>query len=669
MAVLSSRFLWALLKTAFTVLLLAAGYLALATSLPLREAQSEERPFRLVEGLYEIQQPLEASASPFIQLREGRVHFSGEKGAHASLLRRLLPEDWAALFMTEQLEEITVKDGLLVVRPDKMAPASGETKTAISDAARYLSVALSKSRLSRIHLDNCRLRLILTKGQPVELVVKSATFAVDVDDGAIEGEGRFEILGRQAAFEVSSTLSSVKENSNSYRVALSLEHDEIAARFDGIASMAEGGWLQGAFNSRFVDVTLLEQLLGIMPPGLKAELAGAEQAEQSDRERIEKAAPTSFSLSGALDWRGQAGKLSGLSLAIGDSKATGTLGLKYAEGRGQISGSLAFDDLTLLGKDNEVVAGGKAGALSPGLFKDEALDSVIGGFLSRLYPLVEGYEADLRFSAERLKLGPFALTDAGFSLFQKDGEVIVDLAETAVFEGNASGHMKINTKFPKPRWHINLNFREIAPEVFSEAIGVTPLLSGKGHLQLNLTSFGDKSSEMYQNMKGALSYQSTSGGQLALDLASLNQTAADRPLTVFRALVAGETDYESLAGEGHFKNGALVADFFEITTPRLHYTGLGRLSLSDALHDWHIASWAAVKKPPRKAPEGADQRAAMAAHKLIMCSSISGSWAAPRVEKHSAEELALLRRDCRARYKAKPERSKYDYNAPLDKAG
>lgn len=690
MAFFTSKLLTPLLQIVVLCLLLLVCIVAVTSRWSLMEAHSEARPFQLRDGIYSLEQPLDVSLSPPVQIERGRLHFADGQSATSALLRRLLPEGWAQMFMAEKLDEMSLIDGELLIDLRPAAVAAGQKGRDEGGMPQLLSAALLKSDLADVHLKNCRIRLIRADAGPLDLLVKTARLSVDIEDGAFESKGVIDISGREVGFQFSSAMISEASRPARYRLALYLSHEEISARFDGIAALDGGGQLEGAFRSQFADIALLEQLLGIHPAAEGEDVAAPVGRDENDppggaAPKAALADPLPFSLAGALDWRGQAGKLTGLSLVVGSSRATGTLRLKSLKGRQLISGSLAFDQLAMLLPDiglNEPAgeeagpasgheSGSESGRPAPVIFSHEYLDGVMGRFLQRLYPMITRYEADLRFSAEVLELGPMKMKDAGFSLFQKDGEVIVDLAETSVFEGTASGHLKIDTKYPKPRWHINLNFREIAPEAFSEIFGQAPLITGLGYMQLNLTSYGDKSTEIYQNMQGALSFRSLQGGKLALDLESLNQAQGARPLTIFQQLVAGETEFQSLAGEGHFKNGALVADFFEITTPRMHYTGLGRLSLSEALHDWHIASWAAVTKSARKAEADTESGAqpSESPYKLIMCSSINGSWAAPRVEKHSAAELALLRTDCKASYKTQPERSKYDYIAPLDKAG
>jgi hypothetical protein len=335
----------------------------------------------------------------------------------------------------------------------------------------------------------------------------------------------------------------------------------------------------------------------------------------------------------------------------------------------EISGSVAFerlelDDLAaaaLINDENSLNDTNGNGA-----HPAAQIDTALGRFMECLYPLTRDFDADLRLSAKEIKIGSLLLKDAGFSLFEKSGEVILDLAMTRLFEGTSSGHIKIDTNFPKPRWHTNLSLSNVRVDKMEAVSGLPNWLSGAANFKIHLTSYGDKFTEIYQNVYGAVLFEMPSGGQIAVNLENLNSERADKPGTEWERLFKGNSTFNELKSTGHFAKGEMVTDFFSLKTGEAYYTGLGQVNLSGEGFDWHIASWPLIKDNSAVNEEVGD---APSLPLIKVCSRISGSHLKPVFEKYNAMHLALLRRGCKATYKPRSEKSKIYNNHPLDKAG
>ncbi|GJM01659.1 MAG: hypothetical protein DHS20C08_01600 [Rhodomicrobium sp.] len=661
------------------------------------DAYSGERAFQLTDGFYKITTPLEVGRSPALTLKAGHVHFAVGKGAERGLVARLLPPEWTALFLSEKLKKIKLKDGditldltrakLKAAAADKKAEKSGMPP---SGHPQFLSTALLNSRLSNLVLKNSKVTLLTDHSRPLTLFIKEGQFNVDLDDGELDGSGFIEIDEKVTAFQFSSEIVDLVEGQNNYQLDIQLTHPEFSGRFEGIASPQNGGQLKGDLSVNITSRSALSLLYTLPVSGEETDFVDslAVDSEADDRATYESKTyesktvdsdqpqsgkstgktakspivqtPFKVSFNGALDWAGREGELTNAQFNLGGSPATGSLGLKLKAGVRQISGTLAFDELVLT-PDTRVDNTSENAS-----FSNEGLGRLVGHFMKTLYPLTRDFDADLRLSAKEIRFGSLLMEETGFSLFEKQGELILDLAQTRLFDGVARGHIKIDTNTPKPRWHTNVTLSDASIKSIEEMAGISRFIEGRGDLKIHLTSFGDKLDEIYQNMYGAVLFQMPKGGQIAVNLDNLTIEQTSKPTTEWQNFMQGKTAFTFLESTGHFAKGAMVTDFFTIKTSTDEFTGTGEVSLSGETIDWHIASWPLLAA---KEKEASSENGLPSIPLLQVCSHITGAWSTPRFEKHNAMHLALLRRGCKARYRPAPLKSNNHNILPLEKAG
>lgn len=656
------------------------------------DAYSGERAFQLSDGFYKITTPLEVGRSPALTLKAGHVHFAVGKGAERGLVARLLPPEWIGLFLSEKLKKIKLKDGditldltrakLKAVAAYKKAEESGVSP---SGQPQLLSAALLNSRLSNLVLMNSKVTFLTDHSRPLTLFIKEGQFNVDLDDGELDGSGFIEIDEKVTAFQFSSEIVDLVDGQNNYQLDIQLTHPEFSGRFEGIASPQKGGQLKGDLSVDITNRSALSLLYTLPVSGEEtnsvdsmADVSGAEYSATIDSKTVDRDKPQSgkstskpakspiaqtpfkVSFNGVLDWAGREGELTNAQFNLGSSSATGSLGLKLKAGVRQISGTLAFDELVLT-PDTGLVNTSKNAS-----FSNEELGRLVGHFMKTLYPLTRDFDADLRLSAKEIRFGSLLMKETGFSLFEKQGELILDLAQTGLFDGVARGHIKIDTNTPKPRWHTNITLSDASIKSIEEMAGVSRFIEGRGDLKLHLTSFGDKLDEIYQNMYGAVLFQMPKGGQIAVNLDNLTIEQTSKPTTEWQNFMQGKSAFTFLESTGHFAKGAMVTDFFTIKTSTDEFTGTGELSLSGETIDWHIASWPLLAA---KGQDASPKDGLPSIPLLQVCSHITGAWSAPRFEKHNAMHLALLRRGCKARYRPAPLKSNNHNILPLEKAG
>ena len=646
-------------------------------------AVSGEVPLRLGEGLYKVAKPLVISTAPVILVESGALNFETGKGAKkSSFISGILPAGWAQYFLREGLEAAALLNGHVTL--DLRSPGA-QDGARIGKPEEAISRRLEKSGISTVTLDDCALKILRDGASPLTLHVRAGRFDIDLADGEFEGKGVVTIDGRPTNFTLSSDYSGVSDDGASlFDTRVNLDNDHFKGSFDGVFSGAAGLRLSGRTQVEFKDEAARGLLFDV--PAFEGGAASDKRAgKHADGE---KAATTNHaayfaSAAGQLEWAGNQGTLADGQFKFGESPATGTLSLNLEGGVQAVSGTLAFAQLDLSplfeADPDDEGASAPNPALADAAANEKAAalplrDSKLHRMLQTLSPLIRNFDADLRISADMIVAGPLNLRESGFSLFQKKGEVILDLAETMVFDGTASGHVKIDTNYPKPRWHVNMGLKGAALGDISALIKREDALSGRGNVKVHLTSFGDKVNEIYHNMYGAILLSVPDGGQIGLDLGNLLTAQENRSETELTSLLSGRSDFESLEGTGHFARGAVVADHFSLKTKTNQFTGGGRLTLFDRLVDWNIASWPLTAALENEAASNSDSNAGLsggdvASPVLLVCSEISGSWRAPKFEKYTALHLALLRRGCPAAFTAPKMKTNTRKIAPVGNAG
>lgn len=644
------------------------------------DALSGETPLQIGTGLFKIGKPLVISTAPVIRVDSGAVNFETGKSARKSnFISGILPEGWAQFFLKERLEAAALVNGHITL--DLRTPDGGGDSAVAGDAVNR---QLQQSYLSSVALSDCAVKILRDGAAPLMLHVRAGRFDIDLADGDLSGGGVVTVDGRLTNFTLASEYEGAGDSGvPQFSLQVRLDNDHFNGRFDGMFSNGGGVRLSGDTQVEFKDEAALGLLFDLP---VQKDIAGEGRRAGQKGEAKGTVTPGAYfaSAAGRLEWGGNQGTLADGKFQFGDSPATGTLTLKLNGDVRDISGTLAFARLDLSklveneGEEPVVeVAGSEPGAAESETAGKAAplplRDAKLRRMLQTLSPLIRDFNADLRISADEIIAGPLLFRETGFSLFQKKGEVIIDLAETMIFQGTASGHVKIDTNFPKPRWHINMGLKDAEMGEVAALVNRPQGLAGRGKLKVHLTSFGDKANEIYQNMYGALLFSMPDGGTIGLNLDNLLTAQENRSGTELSDLTAGSSDFTNLQGTGHFAHGAVVTDHFSLKTKSNQFTGRGRLNLFDRLVDWHVASW------PLQVAEKTDdgslvKETGVASSKaeaplLLVCSEISGSWDAPKFRKYTAMHLALLRRGCPAPFQPPPMKSDNRKIAPVGNAG
>lgn len=732
---MSSRFITALNRlqqpSFFVVALLAGVFLLLIGGLSSLAVHSGQIVSELRAGYYSLSRPLVISSSPLLRVEKGTVKFlaqetQDDKGSSfiKARLFGILPSQWTELFTEQKLTDLTLQDAVLTL--DLRGTPSERV-----DPQRAIGLALKNSYLENVTLVDSSLILLQDFAKPKTIIIKQGSFNIDLPDREFDGKGLLNIDGMETRFTLENDFS--KQDGDGAvinQIKLDLNSDVFSGYFKGAMAGRHGLFLKGKADFKTSDAGLLSGWLGIRDT---EDLKPDRNKTASDEE------PLNFSVSGQLDWSMNEGTLSDCSFGFNENMASGSISLRLSQSNPEISGTLAFPMLDLspqthlLGLSDEALkalpAEDTESAAQPPAHSTMRVNEQLGKTASYLYKLIRNFDADIRMSAQTLKIGKIELEETGFSLFQRKGEFIVDMAGVTLFDGHATGLIKIDTNFPKPRWHMNVSFNNIEVSKLSSAIGTPAFLNGVGDMKVHITSYGDKITELYQNMFGALNYSMNKGGVIALDMKRFigeQELSSDEELEM---LSKGSSQFSLFSSKGHFSKGSVFLDHFTLNADDNEYTGQGNWHIPSQKLDMHIASWPIVslkagaaiasdnvadnhtekaaagenkqgaetsKNSPRKADEGVDgdkslkpddeitemndgsedttagseaEKSSEITPELLACSHIYGPIGQFHLSKLTGVHLSLLKRDCAAPYRLQPLKTKGHPIVRSDNAG
>ena len=636
-----------LLKSSLACCALLLGLLHLAG--PMFAAEDGGK----LEGFgFAIEAPIVLSTAPRLVLAKGRILMTKGGAAEQKAFKGGVPANWAQRVIEEKLSHLRLDDAELTL------DLRGTTVT--NEILPHFQALLKDSWISKLTIHNSRITVLRAGQAPINLPLNEARFEMDLDDGDISGSGRVTLFRQETAFKLDAdfplTSTSPAEASS---LALTITHPLFSLTFDGGISPAKGLSLEGELALKLMDQVSLtifnhaftdERKEASKPPVTTRTEAGSLSKDETALNRpIDQPGEVLFEAAGNLSWVGAAGTLRDGVFRLGANRSTGSLSLKLSEKNDKISGTMAFKRLDLEALLSAIKLNGFIWQE-----KNEGMPNELKAGIEKIIRIIRHFDADLRVSAKEVVFGPVVLKDTGFSLYQNEGVLIVDVAETMLFDGQAAGHFKIDTHAPKPRWHINSQLDNIDLSAAAQLMTKTPRIEGRGTIKVHLTSFGDKLTEILPNMFGAVIFNMPEGGNIGFDLTALLSAPTDAARQAFELFSDGSTGFDSLETIGHIARGGWTTEFFSLRAKPHEFTGNGHYNFEKKLMDWHIAAWPlpdnidAVDQATDK-PDRAGEH--VAPPLMISCSQISGRYGALLLETYSAMHLSLLNRGCPAVYR------------------
>jgi len=252
-----------------------------------------------------------------------------------------------------------------------------------------------------------------------------------------------------------------------------------------------------------------------------------------------------------------------LSFKVNDATGSGVMDLSYpASGKQKISGTLAFDEMTL----TPFLA-----AFSMRLAADTAINALLyGNPLQRL-------DVDLRLSAKKASLGAFQFSDIGASLLVSGGKAKFDIGDSGFEGGNLDAHLEVTERDFDAGGKLQISIRGADFGALIQRLQLQgPMPLAVGSLDMSLSTSKPIWAASLADLSGSLHFTTGPGTFRQLNISTLRALAGAEGF--FRMSDVGDTsfDFETLDLDTTFAKGSAAVRSATIAgrTETLKLTGV-----------------------------------------------------------------------------------------------
>lgn len=524
---------------------------------------------------------------------------------------------------------------LVVIEQGNLFPADA--------SGHALEVPLTAAQLTRgdgrFALDNAVLRLqpgqSILKGESLPpilaavsklqfdtLMLRQSTLHITLPDGRtevmvkIDGEltnrrralaivGRGELRGQRVDFDISVGHQAEPRQNTTVPLKMSVKSGPLDVSFEGQVGGVGAYHLKGDVEFSSANVRRIARWFGAPWPN------GNGLRNLSGR--------------GEMEWSGPALAVNQATFLMDGNEATGSIHFKFAEQRPSIGGTLALGVLDL-------------GRYFPS--STTAIEKVTGtlGWASVLgidltMPLTEHFDADLRVSANKVKLGSFQLGRSAAAVTVAQGRMLADVAAFE-FEGSrGSGQITADMLGAIPRISLRGRLDDVdAARTLSSMFG-HPVLAGKATITTDVTAQGKTGETLLLTSKGRINVSMRNGGRIGADLRGLAGAAQKRAIEGWGSAGRGQSPFDTFEGTFVLRSGALIAESAISKSAEVETVVAGTIDLAAGRLNGSVMQNLHV-------PFGAPTLAAATHRPPLFMLQIFGPWAKPTVRNDSAREQA-----------------------------
>ncbi|MBB5516282.1 uncharacterized protein involved in outer membrane biogenesis [Rubricella aquisinus] len=280
---------------------------------------------------------------------------------------------------------------------------------------------------------------------------------------------------------------------------------------------------------------------------------------------------TSVALDGTLKLAGvNRVDLTGLTLALDELTATGSLGVTMGGARPAIRGALATNRINLdpfLGGEGEEQPASGGGASTPGGPAGWSTDPLP-------LELLRLADADLDLDAEGLKAGTIDIGRTGISIDLTDGVLTARLREAAAFGGNMAAEVRANAG--SKAVSLNANLASIRIEQVLLALAGLDRLLADGALTVEVAGDGSSLDSLMNSLDGQIGLNLADGAIQGVNIAQLAANFTN-PGAAMEA--NDRTDFTSAVAAFTITDGVMDTRELSMLGPLLRLTGLGTVDL------------------------------------------------------------------------------------------
>lgn len=323
---------------------------------------------------------------------------------------------------------------------------------------------------------------------------------------------------------------------------LTLEAAPAVVRFDGTASAAEGR-AAGA--------------LEVSGPSARrlAEWAGAPLPEGGT-------GFGAFRVAGALEATAARVALTGATLTLDETTATGELAAEPGGERPRVTGRLEAGAVDLA-----AYLPPSSGGSAPGWREAEVEFGPLGAV-----------DAELRLTLAGLRAGGMAFGRTVAEVALDAGRLTVAVPETTLHGGEGTGRLEVDASAEPPAIRAEASLTGFRARPLLTAAAGFDRLDGAGRMRVSLATAGRSEREWVEALGGDGSVRLTDGTIRGIDLAAmaLNLQSAFRTVGT---MGGGNTDFSEMSGSFRIQNGVLRNNDFLLLSRLLRLRGAGTVNL------------------------------------------------------------------------------------------
>ncbi|MBZ8135077.1 AsmA family protein [Afifella sp. IM 167] len=227
---------------------------------------------------------------------------------------------------------------------------------------------------------------------------------------------------------------------------------------------------------------------------------------------------------------GRKASFSDASVAVNGVSGRGAFTLDLAS-KPSLSGTLAFPSLDMSPAIAHLVDWQDGENLLSGRINADWLDE---------------FSADLRVSAEEMRLKSLRLSSVGASLLVNDGKATLTIAEAGLYGGRLSGFISLAQEENVPAMEASLRAGAVKGGDLLAALGLSSF-AGLADISAELRSGGERLLDMVEGLQGRVSVAAANGRLPYIDLAAIRSRKAAETTPLLSANAS--TDFTSLAAE------------------------------------------------------------------------------------------------------------------------
>lgn len=442
---------------------------------------------------YKLDAPIQLVAEPPITLERGLISLPNSSGASRTVdtVADVVEKGGAEMALTGALLKIDLSQG-----------TSDENSAEPSEAFERIMAAVKQLKFSAIAVNSSKIVIRRANG-------KSEVFSDFIGELATGSDNAVNVIAsatyRDERLNLNATLTPALSDGTSVKrlpVRATINGDLLRASFDGRLALGKALKLDAERAELTVpDIREVAEWLKLRLPdsnGLK-----------------------DFRASGLAEWSNSTLAFENAAIEMDGNAGYGSLSLNIDRGRPAFDGTLAFAtfDLSPYFPDISATASSTANAMDAWFPLALASDLMSGNVLA-------GLDADLRVSADAIRLGDTAVRRSAATIAIKDGKLQADIAELEL-EGQArgSGEILVDMTQVEPNINVRGKIENVDLGGITQSVLKHPVLTGRGVVTVDLSSHGVARDVFLETLNGKLALSLADEGRLGLDVDTLTQGA------------------------------------------------------------------------------------------------------------------------------------------------